>query len=367
MILALTINSCSTPGKRYLGQQPWGTTPDGKSVSLFTLRNSNGMEARITNYGGIVVSLLVPDKDGKLGDVVLGYDSLADYVRSNPYFGCIAGRYANRIAKGLFTLNGVQYHLAVNNGPNHLHGGLKGFDKVVWDAEPAESPDGPSLKLTYLSKDGEEGYPGDLSVTVIYTLTDENELRINYKATTDKPTIVNLTNHSYFNLAGAGKGNILDQLLMINADKFTPIDTTFIPTGELRDVAGTPMDFRKPTAIGARINDDDPQLKAGLGYDHNWVINRTGPGLVLAARAVDPVSGRVLEVRTTEPGIQFYSGNFLDGSNMGKGGNVYNYRDGFCLETQHFPDSPNKPEFPPVVLNPGETYSSETVFRFSVE
>jgi len=325
------------------------------------------MEVKITNYGAIVVSMVVPDKEGKFADVVLGYDSLADYVRNNPYFGVIAGRYANRIRKGTFRLNGIEYHLAVNNGANHLHGGLKGFDKVVWNAGEEKSPDGPSLKLAYLSKNGEEGYPGDLSVSVTYTLTDKNELKISYAATTNKPTVVNLTSHSYFNLAGAGKGNILDHVLSINAGKFTPVDTSLIPTGELRSVAGTPMDFRNPTAIGARINENESQLKAGRGYDHNWVLNRRGKGLELAARVVELTSGRVMEVWTTEPGLQFYSGNFLDGSNLGKGGNVYNFRDGFCLETQHFPDSPNKPEFPSVVLNPGEIYSTETQYRFSTE
>ncbi len=344
----------------------FGKTPDGTEVYLFTLVNKNGMEARITNYGGIVVSLLVPDRAGKFEDVELGYDSLSQYLtKNNPYFGALIGRYGNRIGKGTFTLNSKTYTLPINNGPNSLHGGIKGFDKVVWNAHESMRKDVPSLELTYLSKDGEEGYPGNLSVKVVYSLTNRNELKIEYAATTDKPTVVNLTHHSYFNLAGAGNGDILGEELMINADRFTPVDSGLIPTGELRNVHGTPMDFTTPMPIGARINDDDVQLHLAGGYDHNFVLNRKGKGLSLAARAYDKSTGRVMEVYTTEPGLQFYSGNFLDGTNIGKGGIAYKHRYGFCLETQHFPDSPNKPAFPTTVLKPGQTYRSTTVYRFS--
>lgn len=345
-------------------KQPFGKTADGQAVDLYTLTNPNGLEAAITNYGGIVVRLKTPDRNGQLADVVLGFDTLDDYLKGHPYFGAIIGRYGNRIAKGRFQLNGVEYKLAVNNGENHLHGGLKGFDKVVWNARDVSTAEAPALELTYTSKDGEEGYPGTLHVTVVYTLTPANELKIDYAATTDKDTIVNLTNHSYFNLAGQGEGDILGHELMINASRFTPVDAGLIPTGELRSVEGTPFDFRKPVAIGARINQDDQQLKYGNGYDHNFVLDRTGDGLVLAARVTEPKSGRVMEVYTTEPGIQFYSGNFLDGSNKGKGGKIYQRRYGFCLETQHFPDSPNKPNFPSTVLRPGAKYQSTTVYRF---
>ncbi len=343
-------------------KQDFGKTPDGTAVSIYTLKNGKGMEARITNYGGIVVSLLVPDRNGKAGDVVLGYDNLEGYIRNNPYFGAIVGRYGNRIAKGRFTLDGHEYKLAVNNGPNSLHGGLRGFDKVVWDVRRAE---GNLLELHYLSKDGEEGYPGNLDVTVTYTLTPENELKIDYAATTDKPTVVNLTNHSYFNLAGQGNGNILDEVLMINADRFLPVDAGLIPTGELRSVAGTALDFRKPTVIGARINSDEEQMKLGGGYDHCFVLNRNGAGLSLAARLSDPKSGRVMEVLTTEPAIQFYTGNFLDGTITGKDGKVYPKRSALCLETEHYPDSPNQPAFPSVVVRPGGKYATTTVYRFS--
>jgi aldose 1-epimerase len=343
----------------------FGNMPEGQAIHLYTLSNLHGMQVGITNYGGRVVSIRVPDRSGTMADVVLGFDDLEGYLGGNdPYFGAIVGRYANRIAKGQFTLEGVLYKLPVNNGPNSLHGGLKGFDKRVWTArEASTSP--PSLELTYLSKDGEEGYPGDLNVKVVYTLTDDNELKIDYSATTDKDTVLNLSNHSYFNLAGAGNGDILQHVLMINADRFTPVDANLIPTGELREVAGTPFDFRQPTAIGARINADDQQLKFAGGYDHNFVLNRQGSGLVLAARVTDPESGRVLEVLTTQPGLQFYTGNFLDGTIHGKGGKVYGHRSAFCLETQHFPDSPNHPSFPSTELKPGETYHQVTVFKFS--
>jgi aldose 1-epimerase len=342
-------------------------TIDGSQVDLYTLKNSNGLEAKITNYGGIVVSLAVPDKNGKFGDVVLGYDTLNDYIGSTPYFGCLVGRYGNRIAKGRFTIGGVEYQLAQNNDSNALHGGRKGFDKAVWQAEKVETSDGPGLKLTYTSKDGEEDYPGTLNCTVTYTLTNKNELKIEYAAETDKPTFVNLTHHSYFNLKDGGGSDILGHELMIKASKFTPVDKGLIPTGELKPVAGTPLDFNKPTAIGARVETDDEQLKFGKGYDHNWVLDRQGQDLELVASLYEPTSGRVMEVLTTEPGLQFYCGNFLDGTNKGKGGTVYQHRTGLCLETQHFPDSPNHPDFPTTELKPGEKYTQTTVYRFSTK
>lgn len=334
-------------------------------MELYTLTNSNGVETSITNYGGRVVTLKVPDRAGKFADVVLGFDSLDPYLGNSPYFGALIGRYGNRIGKARFTLDGKEYKLAANNGPNALHGGVVGFDKVLWKGEEGTGEE-PSLKLTYLSKDGEEGYPGNLSVTVVYTLTDRNELRIDYEAATDQDTVLNLTNHSYFNLAGEGVGDILGHEIMINADRFTPIDSGLIPTGELKPVKGTPFDFTKSTAIGARINDKDQQIQFGKGYDHNFVLNGGG-GLTLAARVVEPHSGRIMEVLTTQPGVQFYTGNFLDGSVKGKGGKAYPYRSAFCLETQHFPDSPNKPGFPSVVLKPGEKFTSTTVYRFTAQ
>ena len=343
---------------------PFGTV-DGKEVFLYTLKNKSGMEARITNYGGIVLLLFVPDKSNTPGDVVLGYDSLSSYLKATPYFGAIVGQYGNRIGKARFTLDGKEYTLNANDGPNTLHGGPKGFDKVVWEADGNTPATQPSLALSYLSKDGEEGYPGTLKATVVYTLTDSNELRIDYTASTDKPTVLNLTHHSYFNLAGAGSGDILSHEVMLNADRFTPIDSLLITTGEMKPVEGTPMDFRTPALIGARIGVKDDQLRFGRGYDHNWVLNRTGAGLSLAARVSEKTSGRVMEVWTTEPGVQFYSGNFLDGTSIGKGGKAYAYRTGLCLETQHFPDSPNKPAFPTTVLRPGENFTSTTVYKFS--
>jgi aldose 1-epimerase len=347
----------------------YGKTPDGTEVSLFTLTNAKGMQAQITNFGGIVVSLKVPDKQGKLADVVLGYDSLDGYLENPSYFGAIIGRYGNRIAHGRFELDGKTYTLAKNNGENSLHGGKTGFNKVVWTPRAFESKDGPSLELKYLSKDGEEGYPGDLHVTVTYTLANTNELKIDYAATTDKTTVVNLTNHSYFNLTGTPEKDILEHVLMINADRFTPVDSGLIPTGELKPVAGTPFDFRKPTAVGARIGNDDEQLKLGGGYDHNFVLNSAPKrgGLTLAARVLEPGSGRVLEVWTTEPGIQFYTSNFLNGSIKGKGGIAYQKHAALCLETQHFPDSPNHPKFPTTTLKPGEKYHTVTVYKFSAE
>ncbi|HTY38282.1 MAG TPA: aldose epimerase family protein [Bacteroidota bacterium] len=345
----------------------FGKTREGVEAYLYTLRNKNGMEARITNYGGIVVSLIVPDRNGKLGDVALGFDSLSGYLHGSPYIGALIGRYGNRIGKGKFTLNGSAYTLATNNGANALHGGVKGFDKVVWTVDEKTSIPGKSLSLTYVSKDGEEGYPGTLTAHVVYSVTDDNELKIEYTATTDKPTIVNLTQHSYFNLAGAGSGSILNHELFIDAYKFTPIDAGLIPTGELQSVKGTPMDFTTPTAIGARIDQKDAQLKDGLGYDHNWVLNKPFNSMGLAARVYEKTTGRIMEVRTTEPGLQFYSGNFLDGSLTGKGGSKYGKRDGFCLETQHFPDSPNKPNFPTTTLLPGQTLTSTTIYKFSAK
>jgi aldose 1-epimerase len=340
----------------------FGKTKDGAAVSVYTLTNKNGLTARITNYGGIVVSLMVPDRNGKLADVVLGFDSLDGYQNTGPFFGALIGRYGNRIGHARFTLDGRVYQLDKNNGENSLHGGARGFDKRVWT--PRELPDG-ALELTYLSKDGEEGYPGNLRATVTYHLTDANELRIDYEATTDKNTVVNLTNHSYFNLKGAGTGDILDHRLMLNADRFTPVDAGLIPTGELRAVAGSPFDFRTATAIGARIEANDEQLKIGMGYDHNWVLNRGSDALPLAARVQEPSTGRILEVRTTQPGVQFYTGNFLDGTIKGKGGKAYGRRSGLCLETQHFPDSPNQPAFPTTELKPGQKFQSTTVFGFA--
>ncbi|MDZ7302381.1 MAG: galactose mutarotase [candidate division KSB1 bacterium] len=348
-------------------QSVFGKTTDGQQALLFTLQNASGMKATLTNYGAIVTALYVPDRNGKFDDVVLGYPTLDAYLKPHPYFGAIVGRVGNRIAKGKFTLEGVTYKLATNDGENHLHGGIKGFDKVVWSADSVRLDDAVGVKLSYLSKDGEEGYPGNLSCTVTYWLTNNNELKIEYHATTDKATPVNLTHHSYFNLAGQGQGNILNHQLEIFADRFTPVDKGLIPTGELRSVAGTPMDFRQPHTIGERINSDDEQLKFGLGYDHNWVLNKTGDSLALAARVYEPTTGRVMEVWTTEPGLQFYCGNFLDGTLTGKQGRVYKHRYGFCLETQHFPDSPNQPNFPSTILRPGETYRTETIYRFSAK
>ena len=345
--------------------KPFGQTPDGTPVSLYTLRNSKGAEAGICSYGGLVIFLKVPDRKGHLGDVVLGYDNLDGYLKDTPYFGALIGRYGNRIAKGKFTLDGTEYTLAINNDPNALHGGLKGFDKVVWEPRILASLEGPALELKYVSKDGEEGYPGNLSVTAVYTLTDDNALKVEFMATTDKDTILNLTHHSYFNLAG--KGDILNHQLMMPAERFTPVDSTLIPTGELKPVAGTPFDFRTPTAIGARINQDDEQLKFGKGYDHNWVFDKPIGQLALMARVYEPTTGRVLEVWSTEPGLQFYSGNFLNGTIKGKGGWVYQFRNGFCMEPQHYPDSPNHSNFPSVVLKPGEVYKNTIIYKFLVQ
>ena len=349
-------------GKSDVKKQAFGTMPDGTAVELYTLTNARGMQAEITTYGGAVVSLTAPDRAGKFADVVMGMDSLEGYRGQSKYFGALVGRYGNRIAHAKFTLEGKTYALPKNDGANTLHGGLKGFDKHVWKAAPGE---GASLELTYLSKDGEEGFPGNLSAKVVYTLTDNNELKIEYTATTDKPTVLNLTNHSYFNLAGPGGGDVLQHEVQIDADRFTPVDAGLIPTGELRAVKGTPFDFTKPTAIGARIGQSDEQLKLGNGYDHNFILNKGNGGLTRAAVVHEPKTGRVLEVLTTEPAVQFYTGNFLDGKDRGKGGKVYAFRGAFCMETQHYPDSPNHPAFPTSELKPGATYHTVTVFRFS--
>lgn len=347
--------------------KPFGNLPSGKKATLYTLCNSNGCTAEISDFGGTVVSLRVPDGQGNLGDVVLGFSDLASYRKKSPYFGCLVGRYANRIAAGRFELDGKAYQLAKNDGNiNHLHGGKIGFDKVLWSARPFESKDGPALELKYLSKDGEEGYPGNLSVTAVYTLTNSNALRVEFIATTDKTTIVNLTHHSYFNLSNEGSSTILDHNLTIVADRFTPVDGNLIPTGELRGVKGTPFNFTSPQPIGARIKANDQQLGFGPGgYDHNWVLNKKPfSQFSMAARVEEPRNGRVMEVWTNEPGIQFYAGNFLDGTLKGKSGRSYPLRSGFCLEPQRFPDSPNQAKFPKTVLQPGQTYRSVMEYRF---
>jgi aldose 1-epimerase len=348
-------------------KQHWGTLESGEAMDLYTIRNANGIEARITNFGGRLVSLKTPDRRGELGDIVLGFDTLAGYVQKNPYFGALVGRYANRIARGEFELNGTKYTLPRNNGENSLHGGLRGFDEVAWQARKVDSAPGRALELSYLSKDGEEGYPGNLQATVRYTLSDANELQVDYEATTDKDTVLNLTNHSYFDLSGTSAGEVVDSVVTINADRFTPVNAHLIPTGELRPVDGTPFDFRKPTKVAARIDQQDEQLTFGQGYDHNYVLTRSGSAPTLAATAYDSSSGRVLEVLTTQPGMQFYTGNHLDGSVTGKGGVAYRFRSGMCFETQHFPDSPNQPQFPSTQLKPGEHYHGTTVFRFATE
>ena len=347
-------------------KRAFGKTGDGKQVDLYVLTNKNGVEADVTNFGAAVVSLKVPDRHGKTDDVVLGYDDLDGYLHDKSYFGATVGRYANRIAHGKFTLNGTTYTLAKNDGENHLHGGVQGFNKVVWEAKDVSTADAAALQLNYLSKDGEEGYPGNLSVQVTYTLTNNNELKIDYAATTDKDTVLNLTHHSYFNLAGQGKGDILQHQLLLHASRFTPVDATLIPTGEIRSVKGTPLDFASATAIGSRIAQDDDQLKLGHGYDHNFVLDGgTGGAPVLAAQVYEPSSGRVMEVWTTQPGIQLYSGNFLNDTIRGKSGSTYQRRAAFCLETQHFPDSPNKPNFPSTILKVGGQFKSSTTYKFS--
>lgn len=346
-----------------IDHKSFGKTKEGTPVEIYTLTNANGIRAKITTYGAILTELDVPDRNGKMADVVLGFDNLDGYLGTHPYLGAIVGRYANRIAKAKFAVDGKEYQLAVNNGPNALHGGLKGFDRAVWKAEPISVPDGVAVKFSYTSPDGEEGYPGELKATVTYTLTNKNELRLDYTATTTKPTPVNLTNHSYFNLSG-GSGNILDHEVMLNADRFTPSDKELIPTGELKAVSGSPLDFTKARTIGSRLN----EMPASIGgYDHNFVLNGGGQNLAAAARVKHPTSGRVMEMSTTEPGVQFYTSNFMDGSIKGKGGVPYQKHQALCLEAQHFPDSPNKPQFPSALLKPGETYKQTTIYKFSVE
>jgi len=366
---ALGKEASPVKGKLQIREEAFGKTGDGRPVDLFTLTNSNGMEVRAMTYGGIIVSIRVPDKNGKIADVVLGHEKLEGYLPNPPYLGAIVGRYANRIANGAFTLDGAKYTLPKNDGPNTLHGGLSGFNQKVWEGKEFKNAKGVGVAFTYLSKDGEEGFPGNLKAKVSYTLTNENQLILDYEATSDKATPINLSQHSYFNLAGEGNDDILNHEIRLNADRFTPVDKTLIPTGELRAVQGTPLDFNKPTAIGARIDDPYEQLLLGHGYDHNFVLNRANEdgGLTLAARVHEPTGGRVLEVSTTEPAVQFYSGNFLDGTIVGKNGHVYKKRYGFCLETQHYPDSPNHPDFPSTILKPGKTFHSETIFKFSTE
>lgn len=370
-IAATYFAGCTTlspNAKSSITQAPFGRTADGHAVEIYTLRNAQGAEARIITYGGIVQSLSVPDKHGRFADVVLGYDQLQDYLDKNPYFGALIGRYGNRIAGGKFSLAGQTYTLATNNGPNFLHGGRVGFDKVVWTVEAAKlGKHGPELELTYLSKAGEEGFPGNLKVKAKYVLTDHNELKLEFMAQTDQSTVINLTHHSYFNLAGQGSGDILGHIATINADRITPVDKDQIPTGEFTDVTGTPLDFRQPTVIGARINDPDPALQQARGYDQNWVINKPLGKFGLSARVFEPGSGRVCEVWSDEPGLQFYTGNFLNGTIKGKGGVSYQQRAGFCLEPQHYPDSPNKPNFPSVRLQPGQTFRSTIVYKFGVQ
>jgi aldose 1-epimerase len=367
LLLSVVLFSCAKPKIQpvLINEDTFKTEHDGKTVALYTLRNANGLVTQITNFGGKVVNLWTPDKKGDFADIVIGYDTSDEYFKTSEiYYGTIIGRYGNRIAKGQFTLNDSVYTLATNNMPNHLHGGIKGFNNVVWHAKKLDDQ---TLELTYLSVDGEEGYPGNLNVKVVYKLTDENELKVEYWATTDKPTPVNLTQHSFFNLKGAGNGDVNDHVMQIFADGFTPVDSTLIPTGEIAPVEGTPFDFRTPTAIGARINNEHIQLKYGNGYDHNWVLNKSESGLTHAAKVVEPASGRTLEVYTNEPGIQFYGGNFMTGKDTGKGGKTFAFRGAFCLETQHFPDSPNKPQFPSTILNPGMEYYSVCVYKFGVE
>lgn len=365
-LLTLLLGSCAKKNHSTMNRQDFQTTIDGKTTDLYTLKNKNGIEITVTNFGAHVVEIWTPDKNGQFEDIVLGHDNVDAYVnyKGERFLGATIGRYGNRIKAGKFQLDGVDYQVPLNDGPNSLHGGNKGFDMVVWDAKQVNDQ---KLELAYLSKDMEEGYPGNLDVKMTYELTDDNEFIITHRATTDKKTVLNLTHHSFFNLHGAGNGTINDHVLTLNADRFTPVDSTLIPTGELATVEGTPMDFRQPTAIGERVNQDFEQLKFGHGYDHNWVISRkTDNETELAATVYEPQSGRVLEVFTTEPGIQFYGGNFFDGSMKGKGGKSYDYRASIALETQHFPDSPNQPNFPSTVLNPGENYYHVCVYKFGV-
>tara|TARA_B100000900_G_scaffold219831_1_gene186343 strand:- start:802 stop:1941 length:1140 start_codon:yes stop_codon:yes gene_type:complete len=371
LVLTLAIISCESTKKKEnmslfnINKEFFGKTTDGAIVDQYTLKNSNGMEVSIISYGGIITSWKAKDRNGNYRDIVLGFNNLSDYETISPYFGALIGRYGNRIRKGKFSLDGVEYNLAVNNGENHLHGGLKGFDKVIWDVEERVNDKSVSLILRYTSSDMEEGYPGNLDVKVTYTLTKDDELRVRYEAETDKKTIINLTQHSYFNLSAGLSRDILSHEITINSDSYLPVDQTLIPTGELRDVGGTPFDFRESKSIGDDINNDNKQLTFGNGYDHCWVLNKQDEGIRLVATAYDPVSGRLLEVSSDQPGIQFYSGNFLDGTLVSKDGAKYEFRSGFCLETQHYPDSPNQESFPTVILNPGEKYDTKTIFKFS--
>ncbi|MCF7974504.1 MAG: galactose mutarotase [Phycisphaerae bacterium] len=371
VLIAVTLGSCTTEkkgnSKMDVTKSDFGKTPAGEQVDLYTLTNTNGLECRIITWGGTCVSLKVPDRNGKPGDILLGHDSLEGYLShdTSPYFGALIGRYGNRIAKGKFSIDGTEYTLATNNNDNHLHGGIVGFDQKIWTAEPVKGDKEVSLILTYTSPDGEEGYPGTLKATVTYSLTEDNELRIDYQATTDKPTIVNLTNHNYYNFTGAAR-DILDHELMINGDNTTPVDAGLIPTGELAPVTGTPFDFTTPKAIGKDIDANDIQIGYGPGYDHNWVLNKDGNEMSLAAEVYEPTTGRVMTIHTTEPSIQFYAGNFLDGTITGKGGKVYGLHYALCLETQHNPDSPNKSDWPTTVLRPGEVYKTSTIHKFSV-
>ncbi|MBI1357467.1 MAG: galactose-1-epimerase [Acidobacteria bacterium] len=366
VLLLLALSPALLPGQRSIAVEEWGAAPSGERVQLYTLANSRGVVLRVTTYGGILVSLEVPDKAGRRGDVLLGFDSLEGYLGVHPYFGALIGRYGNRIAKGVFPLDDRLYTLAVNNGANALHGGIQGFDKRVWAAVPFEAADGVGLKLRYISADGEEGYPGTLAVEVRYTLTDDNALRLEYQATTDAPTVLNLTNHAYFNLKDAGRSPVLDHEVQIEADHYTPVDETLIPLGRPEPVEGTPFDFREPHKLGERIDADDEQIRFGGGYDHNYVLRRrNADDLEHAVTVYEPTSGRVMEVWTTQPGVQVYTGNFLDGSVKGKSGVAYQRRAALCLETQHYPDSPNQEAFPSAALYPGELYKSTTEYRFS--
>ena len=371
LVLILTIISCENTKKKEnmslfnVNKEFFGKTTDGDNVDQYTLKNSKGMEVSIISYGGIITSWKAKDRDGNYRDIVLGFTNLSDYETSSPYFGAIIGRYGNRIREGKFSLDGVEYNLAVNNGENHLHGGLKGFDKVIWDVEEEVNDKSASLILRYTSSDMEEGYPGNLDVKVTYTLTNDDELRVRYEAETDKKTIVNLTQHSYFNLSAGLSRDILAHEITIDADSYLPVDQTLIPTGVLSGVGGTPFDFRASKRVGDDINEEDIQLTFGNGYDHCWVLNKQDEGIRIVASAYDPVSGRLLEVSSDQPGIQFYSGNFLDGTLESKDGAKYEFRSGFCLETQHYPDSPNQESFPTVILNPGEKYDTKTIFKFS--
>lgn len=365
--VALLLTGCITAGYCAHGRPVATARLRGEEVAIFTLSNPRGMQVRVMEYGATILSIHVPDRDGKLDDVVLGFDDPSDYLTSPRYFGAVVGRYGNRIAQGRFTIDGQTFQLTRNNGPNHLHGGTRGFDKVIWRGDRFERGNESGVVLRYTSAAGEESYPGRLDASVTYTVTSDNELIVDYLATTDAPTHVNLTQHSFFNLAGAGARDVLDHELMLKASRYTPVDSTSIPTGELAAVAGTPLDFKSPTRIGARITADHPQIRLGNGYNHNWVLDRTGAGLMLAARVAEPTTGRTLDVLTTEPGIQFFTGNSLDGSAIGKGGRAYHKHYGFCLETQHFPDSPNQPHFPSTLLRPGQTYRTRTIFRFGVQ